>query len=442
MPAGHINQIVQHLCKVVLLQDVDRLSDGHLLGRFLDLRDQAACAALVRRHGPMVWSVCRRLLDHHDAEDAFQATFLVLLRRGASIRPREMVANWLHGVAHQTALKARALRAKRCVREKQVMAMPQPEAVNPEPWDDVQALLDQELGRLPDKYRAIIVLCDLEARSRREVAQQLGCPEGTVASRLARARLMLAKRLAQRGVTVSAGALAAGLSGQASAGVPPATVSATIKAVTAVAAGQAVAAGLISANVAALIKGVLQGMLLNKLKMAASAVLVMAAASLGAGGVLYATQEQDPATKNPEPQLRSATQAPVGDNAKKTESRPLPTARPLSSPDIGVPSIPGPPTMDQLRRRYVELQEELSRHLTRDQVASKVELLEKEVTAAKERTARMLKEQKAADELQKVMAMLNIIATNYADTDAGRKARHAHDILHNQRPSLFSPREK
>ncbi len=159
----------------------------------------------------MVWGVCRRLLSHHDAEDAFQATFIVLVRKASSIVPREMVGNWLYGVAHQTALQARRTAARRRAREVQVTEMPDTEPQQ-DRWADLQPLLDEELSRLPDHYRAVIVLCDLEGRTRKEVARQLGCPEGTVASRLARARAMLAKRLTQRGVALSAGALAAVLS--------------------------------------------------------------------------------------------------------------------------------------------------------------------------------------------------------------------------------------
>jgi RNA polymerase sigma factor (sigma-70 family) len=149
----------------------------------------------------MVWGVCRRILgSYHDAEDAFQATFLVLVRRAASIVPREMVANWLYGVAHQTALKARATAARRRGRERHVTVMPEPAVIERDLWRDLQPLLDEELSRLPDRYRAVIVLCDLEGKTRREAARQLDVPEGTVAGQLARARVLLAKRLAQRGV--------------------------------------------------------------------------------------------------------------------------------------------------------------------------------------------------------------------------------------------------
>src|SRR5438270_10686813 len=129
------------------------LTDGQLLADYLGRRDQAALAVLVRRHGPMVWGVCRRVLrNHHDAEDAFQATFLVLVRKAASIASRDLVANWLYGVAHQTALNARAKFAKRKGRERQVAEMPEPAVVEQDHWRDLQPLLDEELSCLPDKY--------------------------------------------------------------------------------------------------------------------------------------------------------------------------------------------------------------------------------------------------------------------------------------------------
>src|SRR5262245_31294343 len=259
-------QVIQHLRKAVLLRDGGGLTDGQLLGCFLDHRDEAAFATIVKRHGPMVWGLCRRLLPHHDAEDAFQATFLVLVRRAASIRPQEMVANWLYGVARQTAFKARAMSAKRRARERQVTAMPEPAGKQQGSESDLQLLLDQELSRLPDVYRVVIILCELQGKTRKEAARQLGLPEGTVASRLARARALLAKRLARHGLTVTGGLAVAVLSEQASAaGVPVSLLSSTIKAVTLVAAGHAVTAGVIPVRVAALTEGVLQAMFLNKL---------------------------------------------------------------------------------------------------------------------------------------------------------------------------------
>src|SRR5262249_21683839 len=170
--------------------------------------------ALLRRHGPMVLGVCRRVLRNDaDAEDAFQATFLVLVRKAASIRPRGLVGNWLYGVAHTTALKARAMSSRRAAKEREAAARPRPEReVAAETWERLQALLDQELQALPDKYRAAIVLCDLEGRPLKEAARQLGCPLGTVGTRLARGRSLLARRLARHGLTLVGGVLATVLS--------------------------------------------------------------------------------------------------------------------------------------------------------------------------------------------------------------------------------------
>src|SRR5215831_15632506 len=208
-----MREVIRHIRRALLPRDGAGLTDGQLLESFLSRRDEAALAALVHRHGPMVWGVCRRVLpDFHDAEDAFQATFLVFVRKAVSIASRELLANWLYGVAHQTALKARATAARRKGRERQVTQMPEPAAAEQDLWRDLQPLLDEELSRLPDKYRAVIVLCDLEGKTRKEAARQLGCPDGTVAGQLARARAMLAKRLARRGIGLSGGALAAVLS--------------------------------------------------------------------------------------------------------------------------------------------------------------------------------------------------------------------------------------
>jgi RNA polymerase sigma factor (sigma-70 family) len=241
MPTDRLSEVIHHLRNAMLLRDDAGLTSGQLLGRFIEQRDQAAAAALVRRHGPMVWGVCRRILRHHqDAEDAFQATFLVLLRKAASVLPRDMVSNWLYGVACQTALKARANAAKRRLRETQVTAMPEREVVGPDVWDDLGPLLDQELSRLPDKYRVPVVLCDLEGKTRREAARQLGVPDGTLSARLARARAMLARRLTRHGVVLSGGALGSLLAQHAaSAAVPASALSSTIQAATLLAAGQA-----------------------------------------------------------------------------------------------------------------------------------------------------------------------------------------------------------
>jgi RNA polymerase sigma factor (sigma-70 family) len=258
------------------------LSDGQLLDRFVERREGPVFEAIVRRHGPMVWGVCRRVLrDHHDAEDAFQATFLVLARKAPSVLPREKLGNRLYGVAYQTARKARAMRTKRRARESQVSDMPQTEARSHDLRDDLTDLLDGELSRLPEKYRFAIVLCDLEGMAHKEAASQLGWPIGTVSSRLSRARAMLAKRLARRGMALSAGSLTVLLAQEsATAGMPITLIGPTARAASLFAAGRAVTAGAVSAEVVALAGEVLKIMLLSRLKVAMAMLLVASATVL------------------------------------------------------------------------------------------------------------------------------------------------------------------
>jgi len=285
MTASPMSEVIQHLRRTAFLHDRCALTDGQLLDNYIRRRDEAALAALVQRHGPMVWGVCRRILaNNHDAEDAFQATFLVFVRKAASIASRDALANWLYGVAQLTAMKARATIAKRHARERQVTEMPEPAIAERDLWTELQPLLDDELIRLPDKYRSVIVLCDLEGKTRKQAARHLGCPEGTVAGWLARARTMLAKRLTRRGVVLSGGALAAVLSQKvASASMPTSVIPTKIKAAILFAAGHAVTAGAISIPVAALTEGVLKTMLLNKIKPALTMLLLVVLIALGSG---------------------------------------------------------------------------------------------------------------------------------------------------------------
>jgi RNA polymerase sigma factor (sigma-70 family) len=256
--------------------------DAQLLQAFINTRDEAAFETLVRRHGAMVFGVCRRVLrEHHGAEDAFQATFLVLVKKAASIRPREMVANWLYGVAYQTALRAKVSALKRRAKESQ--AMPRVAAADNHWWDDLQPVLDEELSRLPDNYRVPIVLCDLEGKTRKDAARQLGWQEGTLHGRLARARILLARRLTQRGVTLSGGVLAGILTEHAaSASVAPTLICATLHA----AALSATTTAAASAAVGSLVDGVIKAMFIAKLKTAAF-LLVTGAVLTTALGVTY-----------------------------------------------------------------------------------------------------------------------------------------------------------
>ena len=281
MPTNRVNGLTEHFCMSVLHNGVGR-TDGQLLDSFIQRKDTAALAALVHRHGPMVWGVCSRMLrSHHDAEDAFQATFLILVQKAATLPDQEMVGNWLYGVARQTAVRMRALAARRGVRERQVAVMPEPTSAEQSVWNDLE-ILDEELARLPQKYRVLLVLCQLEGKTLKDVARQLAIPQGTVASRLATARALLGKRLSLRGVVVPGVLLAAVASSSAvSASVRVALVSSTIKTATLVAAGPGVQ-GAASPTVAALVSGVTKAMFMSKFKSVLAVALVIGLA-LGGG---------------------------------------------------------------------------------------------------------------------------------------------------------------
>jgi RND family efflux transporter MFP subunit len=206
----HAPSLVRFLRQIVGPGGTGREPDEQLLQRFAVHGDQAAFAALVARHGPMVLGVCGRLLqDANDAEDAFQATFLVLARRAGALARPHLLAHWLHGVARRTALEARARTTRRHVRERVLMDMATADPTLQAIWTDVRPVLDEEIARLPERYRVPFVLCYLEGHTHDETARLIGCPEGTVASRLSWARARLRGRLTMRGVTLSTGALAA-----------------------------------------------------------------------------------------------------------------------------------------------------------------------------------------------------------------------------------------
>src|SRR6516225_6450501 len=286
MTTGRTDEGLRRLRASLLRRDGAGYTDGQLLEGFVSRREEAAFEAIVRRHGPMVLGVCRRVLRNgHDAEDAFQATFLVLVRKATSIVPRELVGNWLYGVAYRTALKARSMAARRRVVEGQVRDMSRSEALDTGARLDLQTRLDQELNRLPDKYRAPVILCELEGKSRRDAARQLGIAEGTLSSRLARARQMLARRLSGPNAALSAGAVAVLVSTQAGSAIVPAPLlTSTVKAGVLLAVGQGVTA-VVSANVAALTQGVLKTMFLIKLKTMLACVVMVGAVALTVGAL-------------------------------------------------------------------------------------------------------------------------------------------------------------
>lgn len=269
----------------------DTASDAALLEKFLDAREEAAFAALVRRHGPMVMGVCRRVLGNaHDAEDAFQATFFVLARKAASVSPRTQVANFLHGVAYRCALAVRTARARRHAHEVQAVAS-KPESRTTDP--ELLALLDSEINRLPAKYRLPILLCDLGGKSRRQTAAELGWREGTVAGRLARARALLTRRLKRHCAALTVAALAALLAGEAGRELSAASVLAAVKVGTA-AAGHLALAGNVSTSVATLGESVVKALFLAKLKVAMVIVLAVGIAGGAATAAIAYKEQQSP----------------------------------------------------------------------------------------------------------------------------------------------------
>jgi RNA polymerase sigma factor (sigma-70 family) len=293
MATRSLNRAIQGLRRAVLINDAVGLTDAELLTCFIERRDEAAFETLLRRHGPMVLGICRRVLhNQHDAEDAFQATFLVLVGKASSIVPRTMVGNWLYGVAHTTSLRARVALARRQAKEREVLAMRPNNSSHQEVWDDLHLLLDQELTRLPAKYRAPIVLCDLENKSIKEAARHLGWPQGTVAGRLARARALLVRRLTRHGAALSGGMLAPLLTRHALASLPSSLTSSTVRAATLLAIHGAQRAGIVSAKVAALTQGVLKGMQMAKLRVAMA--VLFGASGLSAGVVAYTTRAAEP----------------------------------------------------------------------------------------------------------------------------------------------------
>jgi RNA polymerase sigma factor (sigma-70 family) len=273
-----------------LPRDGGPLGDRQLLDGFRAARDEAAFAALVRRHGPLVLGVCRRVLgDGPDADDAFQATFLVLARKAGSLRQPERLAAWLYGVAGRTARKARGRRAARRAREG---PLPEGLAAPPAPGPcDWRPLLDEEVDRLPAAFREALVLCDLQGLARAEAAARLGVAEGTLSSRLARGRAKLRDRLIRRGVTLAAGSLAL------EAGQP--TVSAAVAGAVAKEAVGFVRAGAAATPAAVLAQGVIHAMTMSKLHWVVGVGLAVGVLGGGAGVAYLPTPQAEAKADEP-----------------------------------------------------------------------------------------------------------------------------------------------
>jgi RNA polymerase sigma factor (sigma-70 family) len=268
-----LTPVVRHIRKLAGADPAAEASDAELLRRFVTDHEERAFAALLRRHGPLVWGVCWQVLHHReDAEDAFQASFLVLARQAGSIRRTEAVAGWLYRVAYRLAKKAGQGMAKRRARERQgdrrEVSRPETEAA----WRELQAVLHEELERLPEKYRAPFVVCCLEGKSGPDAARQLGWKVGTVTGRLTKARKLLQHRLARRGVLLSAVLAAAAVSRAGAAVAAVALSEGTVQAALAF-SGRGTKAGVVSARAAALAGGMARGLLAGKPKVATLTVL-------------------------------------------------------------------------------------------------------------------------------------------------------------------------
>jgi RNA polymerase sigma factor (sigma-70 family) len=280
-------------------------ADAQLLERFVGEKDEAAFAVLVRRYGPLVYNVCRRVLHRpEDVEDAFQATFLILVRKAAAIRRQAALGGWLYQVAHRVALRARA--ARRDAEPYPDGGPAAPDAADALVWRDLRRVLDEEVRQLPAKYRDAVILFYLSGRTTEEAARQLGCRRGTVLSRLAWARERLRRRLTRRGVALSAGALAAWLMQEGASAAPALLIGSAVRAATGLAAGKMVAAAVVSARAAALMEGVLRSMLLAKLKTTATVCVLAALMGLGVGLWRGGSAAADPPDRRGEEPARAA----------------------------------------------------------------------------------------------------------------------------------------
>jgi RNA polymerase sigma factor (sigma-70 family) len=274
---------IRHLRNKLAQQNLHEESDEQLLDAFASNRDEFAFAALVRRHGSMVLHVCRRVLSHEqDAEDAFQATFLVLSRNASSLRIQTTLAGFLHGTAYRTAMKAKQSAARRRKHEGQVPVRPNTDPADELSWREVRALLDEEIECLPEIYQSVFVLCCLENLSQAEASRRLGLKERTVSNRLAAARKRLAKRLARRGVELTAVLSTVALATEPASALPLELMATTIKAALATAAGENLAR-VVSSSVAALVKNSSSILSLGRAKLA---ILFLSMSLLGGGGAL------------------------------------------------------------------------------------------------------------------------------------------------------------
>lgn len=278
------------------------LTDADLLHRWVQSRDEAAFELLVWRHGRLVLSVCRRLLSNpQDVEDAFQATFLVLVRKSGGIARRQALASWLHTVAHRIALQVRA-RPLPLNRADSARLALLADRADPSPPPDLRDVLDEEVGRLPEKYRVPFVLCYLQGRTNEEAARELGRPLGTILSRLSRARERLRQRLERRGLAPSSALLGPALAGTWASVVSADLVGSTTRAALAVVARAA--AGPLSVSVIALVEGAIRDMFVTKIKTVAGVLATVVLLGVGSGVAGWSLSAQEGPNATP---TRTAT---------------------------------------------------------------------------------------------------------------------------------------
>jgi RNA polymerase sigma factor (sigma-70 family) len=313
MKIGMQGSVLRPLQTLFSVGSVGGLTDGQLLEEFLSRRNtgaEAAFAALVALHGPMVWNVCQSVLaESHAAEDAFQATFLILVRKAGSIRHRDTLGAWLYGVARRVAVRAKRDAARRQRHEGQGTEMDAASRAAGDPSQREQLeLLHQELDRLPEKYRTAVILCHLEGRTHADAARLLKCPVGTVSVRVARARELLRARLTRRGLALPAALAGMVLLPQAAkaAAIPSGLAESTIKVAMQVAAGKTTAAGAVSVAVARLTEGVIKTMSMTKLAVTATGVLVAGSAMAGAGLLAQINSRPGPVAPAPAPERKAA----------------------------------------------------------------------------------------------------------------------------------------
>jgi RNA polymerase sigma factor (sigma-70 family) len=346
MAQGPLSTFLRRLRQLLRANAVVELTDGQLLQQFLETHDAASFEVLVWRHGPMVLDLCRRILQHEqDAEDAFQATFLLLVRKAGLIGKREAVGSWLYKVAYRIALRARATASHRGAREEScVNRIPLQPPHDPETAELLSAL-DEEVQRLPSRYRAPFVLCYLRGMTNEEAARELDCPKGTVCSRLARARTRLRARMALRGLSLSAGLTVAltATSGK----IPAALVTNTLTAAGWVVIGKPLS-GAVSASVMALLAGTMHAMFLSKMK---GALVVLAltfglvsggvATFRGLSDILNPTQQTAMAPRAPRPESFDARRLASPSPAVCTSCPQKRRASEEATPSVGVGSPTG-----------------------------------------------------------------------------------------------------